>query len=42
MGVRMGISFPYLDNSSEDENEIKDDFKGNEISLISGISIFFP
>ena len=32
-------SIPYLDNSNDDGNEINNDFKGNEIPLISGISI---
>lgn len=31
--------FSCLDSSSEDENEINNDSKGNEILLISGISI---
>ena len=31
---------PCLDNLSEDENKIKNDFKGNKISLISWISIY--
>ena len=32
-------TFPCLNNSSDYENEINNDFKGNEISLISEISI---
>ena len=33
------LSFLYLDNLNDGENGIKSDYNGNEISLISGISI---
>ena len=32
--------FLYLDNSSVDDNDIKNNFKGNEILLVNDISLY--
>ena len=33
------IFFSYLDNLNDNDNEMKNDFKGNEISFISEINL---